>query len=46
MVIAVDTFFAPNKTMRDLHELIKSGSCINPPKEFSEAAREELRALG
>lgn len=46
MVTAVDTFFAPNKTMRDLHELIKSGSGIDPLKEFSEAARDELRALG
>ena len=46
MVIAVDTFFAPNKTMNDLHDLIKSGSGIDPLKEFSEAARKELRALG
>ena len=46
MVTTVDTFFAPNKTMRDLRELIKSGPGIDPLKEFSEAAREELRALG
>lgn len=46
MVATVDTFFAPNKTLRDLRELIKSGSGIDPLKEFSEAAREELRALG
>jgi len=46
MVTSVDTFFAPNKTLRDLHELIKSGSGIDPLKDFSEAAREELRALG
>lgn len=43
MVTTIDTFFAPNKTMSDLRELIKSGSGINPLKEFSEAAREELR---
>jgi len=46
MVISVDTYFAPNKTLRDLHALIKSGSGIDPLKEFSEAAREELLALG
>jgi len=46
MMTTVDTFFAPNKTMGDLRELIKSGPGIDPLKEFSEAAREELRALG
>jgi hypothetical protein len=46
MVAVVDTFFAPNKTISDIHELIKSGSGIDPLKDFSEAAREELRAFG
>lgn len=45
MVTTVDTFFAPNKTLSDLRELIKSGSGIDPLKEFSEAAREELRSI-
>jgi hypothetical protein len=45
MVTGVDTFYAPNKTLRDLRELIKNGSGIDPLKEFSEAAREELRSL-
>jgi hypothetical protein len=41
----VDTYFAPNKTMRELHELMKSGEAgIDPLKDFSEAARAELRA--
>jgi hypothetical protein len=41
----VDTYFAPNKTMRELHELMKSGAAaIDPLKDFSEAARAELRA--
>ena len=36
----VDTYFAPNKTMRELHELMKSGAAaIDPLKDFSEAAR-------
>jgi hypothetical protein len=38
----VDTYFAPNKTIRELRELMKSGAGIDPLKEFSEAAREEL----
>jgi len=41
----VDTYFAPNKTMRELHELIKRDEAgIDPLKDFSEAARAELRA--
>ena len=39
----MDTYFAPNKTIRELHELMKSGAAIDPLKDFSEAAREELR---
>jgi len=31
--------------LRDLRELIKSGSGIDPLKEFSEAARGELKSL-
>jgi len=46
MRVAIDTYFAPNKTVRELNELIKSGgAAIDPLKEFSEAAREELRAF-
>ena len=41
----VDTYFAPNKTIRELHELTKSGDGIDPLKDFSEAARDELRAF-
>ena len=37
----VDTYFGPNKTIRELRELIKSGAGIDPLKDFSEAAREE-----
>jgi len=39
----MDTYFAPNKTIRELHELMKSGTAIDALKDFSEAAREELR---
>jgi hypothetical protein len=41
----VDTYFAPNKTVRELRELIRSGGGIDPLKDFSEAAREELQAF-
>ena len=45
MRATIDTYFEPNKTIRELHELIKSGVGIDPLKEFSEAAREELQPL-
>ena len=45
MASTLDTFFAPNKTIRELHEVMKSGKGIDPLMEFSEAAREELRSL-
>jgi len=41
----VDTYFAPNKTIRELRELIRSGGGIDPLKDFSEAARKELQAF-
>jgi len=41
----IETFFAPNRTIRELHELIKSGAEIDPLRDFSAAAREELLAF-
>ncbi len=41
----IDTYFAPNKTIRELHELIQSGTEIDPLRDFSEAAREELQVF-
>ena len=38
----IDTYFSPNRSVRELRELIKVGQGIDPLKEFSEAAREEL----
>lgn len=38
----IDTYFSPNQSVRELRDLIKSGQGIDPLKEFSEAAREEL----
>lgn len=39
----IDTYFEPNKTIREMHELMKSGAATDPLKAFSETAREELR---
>lgn len=44
MRVTIDTYFTPNKTVRELNELIKTGTALDPLKAFSEAAREELRA--
>ena len=45
MEATVDVYFAPNKSMQELHHMIKTGAGIDPLKDFSEAAREELRAF-
>ena len=46
MASIIDTYFSPNRSVRELRDLIKAGQGIDPLKEFSEAAREELaRAL-
>ena len=43
----IDTFFEPNKTIRELRAIIKKGGeDIDPLRDFSNAAREELRAFG
>ena len=41
----MDASYAPPKTPEELHELIKKGVGMDPLLEFSEAARDELRAL-
>jgi len=38
----VDTYFSPNRSIRELRDLIKAGVGIDPLKEFSEAARDEV----
>ena len=43
MLIATETYGAPNKTLTEVHDMIKSGVDIDPLKDFAEAAREELR---
>jgi hypothetical protein len=39
---ATDLYFSPNKSLREVHELIKKHS-LDPLRNFSEAARDELR---
>jgi hypothetical protein len=46
MQTIVDTYFAPNQTLRDLREVVRTGKGIDPLRDFAEAAREELRAVG
>jgi hypothetical protein len=38
-----DTYFMPNKTIRELYEAMKNGRVVDPLKAFSEAVREEAR---
>jgi hypothetical protein len=47
MHATLDTYFAPNKTIREVYELIKSGdeSKLDALKEFSELVREEMRTF-
>jgi hypothetical protein len=42
MGIIIDAYYSQNQSVRELRDLIKSGVSIDPLKEFSEAAREEL----
>lgn len=45
MRATIDAYLGPNRTVREMHELMKSGAGIDPLKEFSDAAREELGKL-
>ena len=40
----IDTYVLPNKTLPELRTMVNSGA-LDPLREFSEACREELRAL-
>ena len=42
MLTIVDTYFSPNHTVRELRDLIKAGGGIDPLREFSDVARQEL----
>ena len=42
ILTVIDTYFSPNRSVRELRDLINVGDRIDPLKEFSEAAREEV----
>jgi hypothetical protein len=44
MLIIIDTYFKPNRSLRELRDLLKdgNGAAFDPLKDFSEAARAEL----
>jgi hypothetical protein len=42
MPTITDAYFTPNRSLRELRDLIKAGAGIDPLKAFSEAAREEV----
>ena len=42
MLNIIDAYYAPNRSVRELRDLMKSGAGIDPLKDFSEAAREEI----
>jgi hypothetical protein len=39
----IETYFAPNRTLADIRDILKTGGGVDPLRDFSEAAREELR---
>jgi hypothetical protein len=43
MLTIIDTYFSPNQSMRELRDLIRVGAGIDPLRDFSEVAREEMR---
>jgi hypothetical protein len=46
MRVTIDTYFAPNRTIRELRDLVQAGdAAIDPLRDFSEAARQELGAF-
>ena len=46
MIETIAAYSVPNRTMRELHDLLESGTGIDPLKDFAQAAREELQTLG
>jgi len=47
MLVALDTYFAPNKTISEVHDMMKTGGGerLDLLKEFSELARDEVRTF-
>jgi len=45
MAETIAAYSVPNRTIPQIHELLKSGAGIDPLKEFAEAARAELQSF-
>ena len=45
MLTTIGTYFTLNKTIPELHELMKSVTGVDPLKDFAEAVSEELKAF-
>jgi hypothetical protein len=45
MILTIEASLAPKKTIRERAEMLKSGTEIDPLKDFSEAAKMELQAF-
>src|SRR5262249_40081954 len=45
MAETISAYSVPNRTVPQIHELLKSGTGIDPLKDFAEAARAELQSL-
>ena len=45
MRATINTYFSPNHSVTELGDLIKTGAGIDPLKDFSEAAREEVNVF-
>ena len=42
MLSILDTYFAPNHSVRELRDILKAGAGVDPLKDFGEAARQEV----
>jgi hypothetical protein len=42
----IAAFSTPNRTISEIHDLLRSGAGIDPLKDFAEAARAELQGFG
>jgi hypothetical protein len=42
MLVTIETYALPNKSIPELSELMKDGTSVDPLKDFAEAVRAEL----
>lgn len=44
--LIIETYLGPNRTFRDIREILDSATVMEPLQQFSEACRDELRRFG